>query len=232
MTFKVFWIIFGLSFVTALSGAMAPGPLLTYTIMKSIKDKKKGFLMGLWIISGHALLESVILILLLLGFSFILQNKVVRFIISLVGCGFLLYFGISMLIRISRGEMKADFLDTKKNIPENQKEHGKKAFNLDNPILGGILVSMSNPYWWMWWASIGSAFLIKWGISLNNWHKMLAFFIGHEAGDLIWYVPVAILSFLGQRYFNRKVYYIILSICGVFLVIFGLYMGISAFLDL
>jgi hypothetical protein len=31
---------------------------------------------------------------------------------------------------------------------------------LDNPIIGGIVVSMSNPYLWVWWATIGFAFMV------------------------------------------------------------------------
>ena len=66
---SAFWVIFSFSFLVALTGAMAPGPLLTYTIIKSVKTRKRGYLMGLWIIIGHAFLEMGIIILLLLGFS-------------------------------------------------------------------------------------------------------------------------------------------------------------------
>ena len=79
-----FWVIFSLSFLVALTGAMSPGPLLTYTIIKSARTSKRGYLMGLWIIIGHAILEMGIVILLLLGFSFILKNIIVIRIISIV----------------------------------------------------------------------------------------------------------------------------------------------------
>jgi threonine/homoserine/homoserine lactone efflux protein len=52
--FSNLFMIFSFSFLVALTGAMAPGPLLTYTIIKSAKTAKRGYLMGIWIIAGHA----------------------------------------------------------------------------------------------------------------------------------------------------------------------------------
>jgi threonine/homoserine/homoserine lactone efflux protein len=230
MTLQLFWIIFSLSFLTALTGALMPGPLLTYTIMKSIENRRRGFLMGFWVITGHAILESVILIALLLGFSFILQITIIRFIISIAGCIFLIYFGVSIIVNLIKGNISTDFLqDT--GVSKGEGDKSTKTAILKNPVIGGILVSMSNPYWWMWWASIGSAFLIKYNISLASWQSMLAFFAGHEAGDLIWYVPVSMLAFLGQRYLNKKIYYTVLGMCAVFLIGFGVYLGVSSFFD-
>ena len=65
--------IFLFSFITALSGAMSPGPLLTYTIIKSIKKKERAYLMAIVIILGHAILEVGLILLLVLGFSFIFE---------------------------------------------------------------------------------------------------------------------------------------------------------------
>jgi len=66
-------------------------------------------------------------------------------------------------------------------------------------------------------------------ISFRQWPNLIAFFLGHEAGDLIWYIIVSTLAFLGLRHLNKKVYYGILIICGIFMILFGIYMGISPF---
>ena len=92
-----FWLIFSFSFIVALTGAMSPGPLLTYTIIKSAKTNKRGYLMGLWIITGHAILEMGIIILLLLGFSFVLKNVTVVRIIGVSGGLILILFGASII---------------------------------------------------------------------------------------------------------------------------------------
>lgn len=229
-----FWIIFSFSFLVALTGAMAPGPLLTYTIIKSVQSGKRGYLMGLWIIIGHAILEMVIIIFLLFGFSFVLQNVVVVRTIGIAGGALLIYFGLSIIRNVHKGNIPTYFLNSA-NKPEQelQKEaHSTPKMNkgLDNPIIGGIVVSMSNPYWWVWWATIGFAFMVQFDVSFSNWPKLLAFFIGHEAGDLIWYLFVSILSFFGLRYLNKKMYYGILVCCGIFMILFGIYMGVSPFL--
>lgn len=223
-----FWLIFSFSFLVALTGAMSPGPLLTYTIIKSVKTSKHGYLMGLWIIMGHAILEMGIIILLLFGFSFILKNITVVRIIGVSGGLILILFGASIIRDIFNGNISTDFLNPQDGPNKDPVSIGNKG--LENPIIGGILVSMSNPYWWVWWATIGFAFMIQFNISFKKWPKLLAFFMGHEAGDLIWYLLVSTLAFFGLRHMNRKAYYGILMFCAIFMILFGLYLGISPFL--
>ncbi len=215
------WVIFSFSFLVALSGAMSPGPLLTYTIIKSASTKQRGYLTGLWVIIGHALLESVIIIFLLLGFSFILKHQMVVRGIGIVGGIILIFFGISVIRDVMLKKISADFSAVSQNSSSGR--------GLDNPVFGGIMVSLSNPYWWVWWATIGIAFMIQFDISFASWTKLLAFFLGHEAGDLAWYLLVSTLSFFGLRKLNPKVYSGILLGCGVFMAVFGLYLGISPF---
>lgn len=223
-----FWLIFSFSFLVALTGAMSPGPLLTYTIIKTAKTNKRGYLMGLWIITGHAILEMGIIILLLLGFSFVLKNIAVVRIIGVSGGLILILFGVSIIRDIFNGNISTSFLNSR---DEPNKDPGLiKNKGIENPVIGGIMVSMSNPYWWVWWATIGFAFMIQFNISFKNWPKLLAFFLGHEAGDLIWYLLVSTLAFFGLRHMNRKAYYGILMFCAIFMVLFGIYLGISPFL--
>ncbi|MDP2861950.1 MAG: LysE family transporter [Desulfobacterales bacterium] len=220
--------IFSFSFLVALTGAMAPGPLLTYTIIKSAKTAKRGYLMGIWIIAGHALLEMGIIIFLLLGFSFVLKNIFVVRAIGIAGGLILVYFGGSILRDLYLGKISVSFLTSDNG--QNNSSSGTVNRGLENPVAGGIMISMSNPYWWIWWATIGFAFIAQFEISFREWPKLVAFFLGHEAGDLIWYLTVSFLAFFGLRRLNKKVYYGILAFCGVFMILFGIYLGISPFL--
>ena len=184
--------------------------------------------MGLWIITGHAILEMGIVILLLLGFSFVLKNMTVVRIIGVSGGLILILFGASIIRDIFNGNISTNFLNTR---DEPKKDSGPiEDKGIENPVIGGIMVSMSNPYWWVWWATIGFASMIQFNISFKNWPKLLAFFLGHEAGDLIWYLLVSTLAFFGLRHMNRKAYYTILMFCALFMVLFGIYLGISPFL--
>ena len=183
--------------------------------------------MGLWIIIGHAILELGIIILLLLGFSFILKNIIVIRIIGIVGGLILVFFGLSIVRDVYFGNIPVDFL----NSPDMQNHEAASSISrgLENPVIGGIMVSMSNPYWWVWWATIGLSFMIQFDISFRQWPKLVAFFLGHEAGDLLWYLIVSTLSFFGLRHLNKKAYYGILVFCAIFMIIFGIYLGISPF---
>jgi len=223
-----FWLIFSFSFLVALTGAMSPGPLLTYTIIKSVQTNRRGYLMGLWIITGHAILEMGIIILLLFGFSFVLKNIAVVRIIGVSGGLILILFGASIIRDIFNGNISANFLNSRDEPSKDPELIENKG--IENPVIGGIMVSMSNPYWWVWWATIGFAFMIQFDISFKKWPKLLAFFLGHEAGDLIWYLLVSTLAFFGLRHMNRKAYYGILMFCALFMVLFGIYLGISPFL--
>ena len=223
-----FWLIFSFSFIVALTGAMSPGPLLTYTIIKSAKTNKRGYLMGLWIIIGHAILEMGIILFLLFGFSFVLKNIAIVRIIGVSGGLILILFGAFIIRDIFNGNISTSFLNSR-GEPNNDAGLIENK-GIENPVIGGIMVSMSNPYWWVWWATIGFAFMIQFNISFEKWPKLLAFFLGHEAGDLIWYLLVSTLAFFGLRHMNRKAYYGILMFCALFMVLFGIYLGISPFL--
>ncbi|QTA84999.1 LysE family transporter [Desulfonema magnum] len=225
---SVFWVIFSFSFLVALTGAMSPGPLLTYTIIKSAKATgSRGYLMGAWIILGHAILELAIIILLLSGFSFILKNIFVVRAIGVVGGLILIYFGLSIVRNVYLGNIPTDFLNSPGKQTQTSSEDSPENKGLENPVIGGIMVSMSNPYWWVWWATIGLAFMIQFEISFDSWPKLLAFFLGHEAGDLICYLLISTLAFFGLRKLDRKAYYGVLVFCGVFMILFGVYLGIS-----
>ncbi|MBW1691044.1 MAG: LysE family transporter [Deltaproteobacteria bacterium] len=226
---STFWVIFSFSFLVALTGAMSPGPLLTYTIIKSANTGSRGYLMGLWVIIGHAILEVGVIVLLLLGFSFALKHIFVVRGIGLVGGVILLYFGISVIRGVYHGTISDSFVspparNSQGNLPSENRI-------MENPVLGGMVVSMSNPYWWVWWATIGLAFMVQFDISFNQWPSLVAFFLGHEAGDLAWYLVVSALAFFGLRRLNRKAYYAILVCCGIFMILFGVFLGISPFLD-
>jgi threonine/homoserine/homoserine lactone efflux protein len=222
-----FWMIFSFSFLVALTGAMAPGPLLTYTMIKSVTTRKRGYLVGLWVIIGHAVIEMVIILFLLLGFSFVLKDIVIVRSIGVIGGIILIYFGGSIIRDVYQKKIPTDFLKSSDN-PDNPVTK-KRQSHLENPVIGGMMISIANPYWWIWWATIGFAFMLQFEISLEKWPNLLAFFLGHEAGDLAWYLLVSILSFFGLRRLNKEAYYGFLVVCSVFMIFFGIYLGVAPF---
>jgi threonine/homoserine/homoserine lactone efflux protein len=215
------WLIFSFSFVVALTGAMAPGPLLTYTIIRTLDRKKRGYLVGAAVITGHALLEAAVVILLLLGFAPLLQNKTVVAVIGIVGGLCLLLMG---------GMVFKDVLLKRVRLESTEEDKARAGRLFASPILGGLLVSMSNPYWWIWWATVGFAFMLRYQLSFAEPVPLLIFFLGHEAGDLAWYAAVSATVHFGRRWLTEKLYRILLSVCAAAMIGFGLYLGISTVL--
>jgi len=210
--------IFIFSFLVAFTGALVPGPLLTYTIIRTLQSKNNGYLIGVFIVLGHALAELILIILLLFGFSSILRFKYIVRIIGIIGALFLIYMGIEIIISIIRNKIRDVSIDN---------NNTEKKSIIKNPSIGGILVSMSNPYWWIWWGTIGFAFMVKYNITIYNIPALLSFILGHELGDLLWYFTVSLLTFFGKYKLNQNIYNLILLFCSIFIVGFGSYIGIS-----
>ena len=208
--------IFIFSFLIALTGAMAPGPVLTFTIYKSVQ--KRGYLAGFFIILGHATLEFGIICLLLLGASLFLRDILILTIIGVVGGIFLVIFGILVIRDTIKNPLKFDF--------QSIEEADIKGFK-GNSFLGGIYISLSNPFFLMWWAIIGLSFMINFGISFENPTGLLLFFLGHELGDLAFYIPISIFVYIGGKSLNPKVFKYVLIGCGIFMIGFGIFLAIN-----
>ncbi len=205
--------IFITSFLVALSGALSPGPLLTFTIYKSLKQKR-GYLAAIYILLGHATIELALIIALLAGASFFFQNLIFLTLVGVIGGLLLVVYGLFTI----RDVLKTDF--EKDYLLEGNAIKGYKG----NSYVGGILVSLSNPFWTFWWAVIGLSLMVNLYITLFNPIEMIVFFLGHELGDIVWYLPISIFVTYGGKSLNPKIYKYILIACGVFMIVFGIYL--------
>lgn len=190
------------SFMIALSGALVPGPLFTITVSESVK---RGFRAGPLIILGHAILEISIVALLLFEVTPFLAEEGTRMVIGAVGGFVLIVLGI-MTFR-DAGHAQLDL---------SAKEGGPKGMH---PVLSGIIGSVSNPYWVIWWATIGLGYLVssqRFGIP-----GVIAFFVGHLSADLGWYSIISWAVSRGRHVIGQRGYRFLLYSCGVFLMLFG-----------
>ncbi|MBD3254683.1 MAG: lysine transporter LysE [Candidatus Lokiarchaeota archaeon] len=211
--------IFLISFIVALTGALSPGPVLTFTIYKSLQER--GYLAGFFIILGHATLEFCLILVLLLGAYIFLQNLIVLTLIGLIGGIFLTIFGFLVI----KDALKSPLQINVESIDESEIKGYK-----GNSFIGGIVISLSNPFWSFWWAVIGLALMIHLGISFDNPLGLLLFFLGHELGDFVFYVPLSIFIYMGGKSLNPKVYKYVLIGCGIFMIAFGIYLALNIIL--
>ncbi len=98
------WLVGSLSFVVALSGALMPGPLLTFTVARTVRTPRRGWLTGALVIAGHAALEGAIVVGLLFGVLEFLRTPVALKVIGTVGGVFLAWSGIAMLVGLRRAD--------------------------------------------------------------------------------------------------------------------------------
>ena len=194
--------LFGVSLLVGLSGAVMPGPLLTVTINESYR---RGFIAAPLLVAGHAVLEGALLVALGLGLDGIITRPAVFGIIGTAGGGVLIWMGVSMVLEERDRRIRLDL-----------ESHEGKAVG---PFLAGLTTSLSNPYWSLWWATFGLAWLSK---SLQHGAAgVAAFYLGHISADVAWYFLVAALVVTGKRYLSDRLYRWIIIGCGVFLMLLG-----------
>jgi threonine/homoserine/homoserine lactone efflux protein len=70
--------------------------------------------------------------------------------------------------------------------------------------MAGIGVSLSNPYFTGWWATVGTGHLAA--LDLRTARDYLSFFAGHELGDLAWYLLVAAVLAGGRPWLTAALY--------------------------
>jgi threonine/homoserine/homoserine lactone efflux protein len=199
----VFLSLFVTSFIIAFSGAMMPGPLLTLTIGESVR---KGPWVGPRLILGHAILEGILIVALLLGMAPLFQHDVFFILIALIGGGILFWMAWSMFSNLNKLTIHTAVTSSKTS----------------NIYLAGALMSLANPYWIIWWATIGLGYVLhsqKYGMI-----GIALFFIGHILGDLVWYSAISWTVGKGRQLFNLKTYRILIGSCATFLVAFAFWL--------
>jgi len=195
----------GLSaFVVGLSGAMSPGSYLTVTITRTLRD---GRLAAFLMLVGHALLEAALLVGFAFGLQEFLKRPTVMTVLALVGGGVLLWMGYGLLSGAIRGTIVADL------------EAAEQPASPVGPVLHGALVSISNPYWTLWWATIGVKLAAD-GLAIGP-IGVVAFFIGHQLADLAWYSFVIVAVSSGRGLLGPRVYRTVIGVLAVFLLYLG-----------
>ena len=199
-----------LAFITGLSGAMMPGPLLALTIGQVAAV---GFAAAMWLILGHALLELVLLLLLIMGLRAVLTQGKVRGFIGLIGGAALLYMGITMLCSASTVELGMQ---------------GALAVPTIQLVLLGAAVSLANPYFTGWWATVGVGQLAQ--MAPQNNREYLTFYAGHELSDFLWYAFVALMVVVAKEFLQGAWYHWLVGLCGVLVVVLALWFLYSGIL--
>jgi len=202
------------AFMVGFSGAMMPGPVSTVTLAQSMR---RGFWAGPLITAGHALMEGLLVVALALGLGGPLRQPGIVAGIGCVGGLVLLWMGYGLILHAWR-------------------EGGKRALDGEapstlagrmNPVPAGMVTSVANPYWFLWWATVGASYvLLALGRGVVG---LVAFYSGHILSDLTWNSLLALAGGTGLRLIRGRLYQALFLLCGLFLLGLGgyfLWMGV------
>lgn len=181
----------GTVIVTSLSGVMMPGPMFTVTLAKSLKSPWAGVMVAF----GHAVVEVPLILLVYFGLVDFFQNEIVKLVLSVLGGGMILWMGY-------------DLFRARRKLAREGKDTSYNAFT------AGILMSGLNPFFLVWWVTVGSLLLLKFTAAVGSW-ALPFFIVVHWLCDLVWLSIVSFTiyrthSFMGQK--AQEWVFIILSL--------------------
>lgn len=198
-----------LGFTVGLTGALVPGPMLFATIEASLK---KGWKAGPEVVLGHMLIEVVLCVLILYGAASLVGSGTIS-TVSLLGGLVLVAFGL-LTIKDAKAAASAGLSSST----------GGKDF-ASSPALAGFLTSVSNPYFWIWWLTAGSALVLQ-EYCLGAFIAV-SYVLGHWLADLSWFTAISASFSRGKTLLSRGMHEKVLYACGIFLVLFGAWFALN-----
>ena len=185
--------------VISASGVMAPGPLFAANIAHGLRGGVKS---GIKMAIGHTIVELPLVILLGIGVFSLELFPEFRTIISIFGAITLFVFAAMQIKTIFRN----------KESTTNLKQ---------GPLVSGILLSALNPFFIIWWLTIGFK-LISDAMLIWAFSGILILFILHIWMDFAWLGVISYLASKSSKILSNKNYKIIMIGLSVMLVYFGI----------
>ena len=188
--------------VISLSGVMMPGLMFGVTLVKSLKSPWAGAEIAL----GHAVIEVPIILLIYFGFARFFENIVVQLVLSILGGGMIIWLGIGMF------RARTEMVHGSKDLPYNA-------------FIAGIFTTALNPFFWLWWVTIGVMLEMKFldfGVM-----GLAVFIVVHWLCDLVWLSFVSNLVYRTHSLWGRKFQEGLFITGSLLLVGFGIWYTIS-----
>ena len=186
-------------FIISFSGAMQPGPVTATVIKMGASNRWAGILLAI----GHGIIEFPLMVIIILGMGKYFQMQIVQIVIGMAGGIFL----IMMAIQTFRN-LKSD-VDIKSKAIQGK------------PVAAGIILTASNPYFLIWWSTVGLKLSTE-AKGFGIWAFGI-FACVHWLVDLIWLQLLSWASCKGSTFLGRRGFIYILGFCGILLFGFGLW---------
>ncbi len=189
----------------SLSGVMMPGPVFAATVARSWQSKFAGSFIAI----GHGLVELPLILLIYFGLHNFFQNNSIKIILGITGGLVLIYMG------------KGIFNSKKVSQAVSQDKATSKA------TMAGAITSILNPYFILWWVTVGTALIIR--SAIFGVLGLVVLGIVHWLCDFIWYSLISCGLYYSGKIWERKVQLILLKVSSLMLISFGIWFIISSF---
>jgi threonine/homoserine/homoserine lactone efflux protein len=200
----------GSAVVISLSGVMAPGPITAATLGAGARSRHAGAVVAV----GHGVVEFPLMFAIMVGAGAVLKDATVQLVVALIGGIVLLWMGVMLLVSLRRADQGTPSAST--------------TGDARSPLWIGIWLTAANPYFLLWWATVGLALATE-AMSFGWWAFVL-FAVLHWLCDLVWLEVLSVAAHAGSRLGGRKVWRGINLVCGLALAGFGVYFLVGVWL--
>jgi threonine/homoserine/homoserine lactone efflux protein len=155
-------------------------------------------------------MEFLIVVLVTVGLGAGLASPGVQTGIAFLGGMLLLWMGGFTLWQIGRGKVHLPRADEQSKLLNNGQFVGI-----------GIFATLTNPFWYAWWVTVGAGYLSGYLSKAEGVVSVIAFYLGHIAADYAWDTLLSTVVGGGRRWMTDTVYRVLLLACGAFFLYLG-----------
>lgn len=220
-----------------------PGPLVTVAIAGV---GRLGGLSGLVASAGHGIPEALLVVALALGFGGVLRIPLVTGLIAVIGGVVLAWMAVGMFRSAATVEIAtAAGADGHSATSGSAAAGGRAAFDVralaDARVSRGVIramkiprpraafptmaagaaASVSNPYWILWWTTIGATYVSQ--ALGSGWAGVGFFFGGHILSDILWLTFVSSAIAVGSSFLTRNFYTRLIQVLAGLLFLMAIY---------
>ena len=211
------------------SGALSPGPLTVATVRYSLDHGRKA---GLLISFGHMIFELPLVIAISMGIVSFINNPLVKFFIGLAGSIALIFFGLIEVRSFFKSCRKAGNSEDTLIGTVNDRMYsliGRRGFI--QAILVGFIFTSLNPYFIIWWMSIGLTLIVSF-LAYASLIGILIMYIFHVWIDYAWLGLISYVTYSGKRFLKPIHIRIISQALSIIIIFLGVYLLSSVISEL
>jgi threonine/homoserine/homoserine lactone efflux protein len=170
---------------------------------------------GFWLSLGHTCVEFPVILLIAFGLSFLFFIPGFHVGLAIVGGSVLIIFGLYQ------------FRESIKTIDDVQEINLAKDKPMRHPLLVGFLFSAFNPFFILWWFTVGVKLVLD-AFLFAALAGVIIMFLSHVWIDYVWLMGTAWLINKGTNLVGTKGYRVLNATFGGLLIFFGALFNLNA----